>query len=98
MLNNIIKSESFIAILVGILIFSTLFLTTSKWLSHQTEKINLIYQQQQALQIAENQLALKYAKKPCEAAIQQNHLTFTIECQTNKISVAFPLGKIEISP
>ncbi|WP_018650698.1 DUF5374 domain-containing protein [Actinobacillus capsulatus] len=97
-MNKLIKSESFISILIGIMIFSFIFIVTSRWESYQTEKINYIYQQQQALQIIENQLALKYAKIPCEHNIQQNRLKFHIECNENKISVSFPLGKIDITP
>ncbi|WGE85034.1 DUF5374 domain-containing protein [Actinobacillus equuli] len=97
-MNNLIKSESFISILIGMLLFSLIFIVTSRWGSQQTEKINYIYQQQQALQIIENQIALKYAKIPCEHDIQQNRLKFHIECNENKISVSFPLGKIDITP
>ncbi|EFX90743.1 Uncharacterised protein [Actinobacillus ureae] len=97
-MNKLIKSESFISILIGIVIFSLIFISASRWGSHQTEKINYIYQQQQALQIIENQLALKYSKQTCEQYVQQNHLKFEIECQANKISVSFPLGKVEITP
>lgn len=96
-MNKIIKSESFISILIGIIIFSLIFIVILRWGSYQTRKINYIYQQQQALQIIENQLALRYAKEPCESYIQQNHLKFTIECQENKMRVTFPLGKIEIT-
>ncbi|WGE66888.1 DUF5374 domain-containing protein [Actinobacillus equuli subsp. haemolyticus] len=97
-MNKLLKSESFISILIGMLLFSIIFIVVSRWGSHQTEKTNYIYQQQQALQIIENQLALKYAEQSCEQYIQQNHLKFKIECQANKISVSFPLGKVEITP
>lgn len=97
-MNKLIKSESFISILIGIVIFSLIFISALRWGSHQTEKINYIYQQQQALQIIENQLALKYSKQTCEQYVQQNHFKFKIECQANKISVSFPLGKVEITP
>ena len=60
--------------------------------------IEFIKQIGQALQIAENQLALQFAGKPCEQQAVQNALKFTISCQSEKVEVRYPLGKVEITP
>lgn len=90
-----IKAESLVSVLLAMSIFSVLLLAYSKWQSYQNRSTHFIYQQQQALQIAENQIALRMAGLNCESHIQQNGITFAIQCGQG-IIVKFPLGKIEI--
>lgn len=92
------KAESFSALLVAMVLFSVVLLVYQQWQSQQNVRNVMLYQQQQALQIAENQLALQHAGKNCEAQAVQNGLTFTISCQAHRIQVRFPLGQVEISP
>lgn len=95
-MTKITKAETLISLLVAISLFTILFLTYSNWQSSQQQQANYVYQQQQALQIAENQLNLKAANEPCERMVKQNHLTFKITCTEYKIIVVFPLGEVEI--
>lgn len=90
-----IKAESLVSILLAIAIFSILLLAYGKWQSQQNRSLNFIYQQQQALQIAENQIVLQMAEMNCEAQIEQNSIIFTIQCGQG-IMVNFPLGRVKI--
>lgn len=91
------RAESISALLIGLTIFSMLFLVYSQWLEQQVMSKNKLYQQQQALQLIENQIALKLADKPCESQVEQNQITFDISCAAQRIRVQFPLGEISVS-
>lgn len=73
-----------------------IFFGITKWQAMQTQQENVLYQRQQALQIAENQIALKMAGKACQRLVKQNNLQFSVQCGQTSISVAFPLGEIKI--
>lgn len=90
------RSESALSLLVIISVFAVVFLSYLKWQGIQTKREALLYQQQQALQIAENQIALKMADKACERSVLQNNLRFGIQCTDREIIVSFPLGEIKI--
>ncbi|MDP8033743.1 DUF5374 domain-containing protein [Pasteurella atlantica] len=92
------KAETFISVIVAILLSSIIFLSYSKWQKHQNKKEVLIYQRLQAMQIAENQLSLKMAKLPCQSSIKQNEITFIVNCRHNEIKVTFPLGEFYLKP
>lgn len=94
---KIVKAESSIALLISVSVFAILFLTYSRWQSSQNKQENFLFQQQQALQIASNQLALKMAKKPCERSVKQNNLQFEILCDEQQIKVTFPAGEIKLA-
>lgn len=93
----IIRSESIISILIVISLFLILFLSYSRWQNIQHQQENFLYQQQQALQIAENQIALKMANMECNKRSNfQNNLEFIVDCQPQYLKVKFPLGEISI--
>lgn len=94
---NKLQAESSLNILISVSLFAILFLTYSHWQSEQNQQSNFLYQQQQALQIAENQIALKLANMECKRSVLQNNLQFLIECQPQHIKVKFPLGEIKIA-
>lgn len=96
-MNRLFYAETFLSLLVIIAIFALICLGYLQWQSQQNRQVNFIFQQQQALQIAENQLARKMAAVNCESAVEQNQLRFVIECQTNKIEVKFPLGSVVVT-
>lgn len=98
LMNRYMKGESLVGLLVAITLFSLLLLIYQQWQQQQNQNMARIFQQQQALQIAENQLALQLANQPCESQAVQNQQTFTIQCNGGSIQVAFPLGKVEIKP
>lgn len=95
-MNRMIKAETFVSLLVAISLFSIIFMSFSYWQTEQNKNLAEIYQQQQALQIAENQLALQMAGLSCENRVEQNHLSFEVQCISQKISVIYPLGRVEI--
>ncbi|EPY99301.1 hypothetical protein L278_02045 [Mannheimia haemolytica D35] len=47
--------------------------------------------------ILENQLALKLAGLDCESSITQNQIRYQIQCPGNRLTIRFPLGKIELN-
>lgn len=96
-MNKKLSAETILATLVALLTFSILFLSYSSWLKYQTQHIQLNYQQQQALQLIDNQIALKLAGQQCENQVEQNQLHFKINCNDNEIIVQFPLGEIRIT-
>lgn len=73
-----------------------IFFGITKWQAMQIQQENTLYQRQQALQIAENQIALRMAGKACQRLVKQNNLQFSVQCGQTNISVAFPLGEIKI--
>lgn len=95
-MNKVVKAESLISVLIALSLWLILYFTYIHWQSEQHRTAAEIYQRQQALQIAENQIALKMARLPCEKQVQQNNLTFQITCREQKMVVTFPLGNVEI--
>ena len=96
-MNRLFYAETFLSLLVIITIFALICLGYLQWQSQQNRQVNFIFQQQQALQIAENQLARKMAVENCESTVEQNQLRFVIECPPNKIEVKFPLGSVVVT-
>ena len=97
-MNKLYQAESFISILAAIGVLSVMLLGYQGWQHQKNRHTMQLYQRQQALQIAENQLALQFADKSCEQQAVQNSLKFTISCQSEKVEVRYPLGKVEITP
>ncbi|QLB20882.1 hypothetical protein A6B43_04745 [Vespertiliibacter pulmonis] len=93
---KLIKAETGISVLMTISLFAIMLFSYNKWQSKQTRLANFLYQQQQALQIAENQIALKMANRECERLVKQNNLLFTVQCNHSFIKVIFPLGEIKV--
>ncbi|MDH2924451.1 prepilin peptidase dependent protein C [Nicoletella semolina] len=97
-MRNKLNASSGIALLIAVNLFAILYLSYNKWQSQQNRQLNLIYQKQQALQIAENQIALKMANLPCERSVKQNDVVFHITCYLpNKIIINFPTGEVTIT-
>jgi len=96
MRNKVYTAETLFSVLIGLVLFTLIWLNFSDWQRRQIEQINQSYQRQQALQIIENQLALKLAGQSCERHIIQNRITFRITCESGKITVVFPLGQAVI--
>ncbi|OOH91457.1 hypothetical protein BMT54_02115 [Pasteurellaceae bacterium 15-036681] len=96
MINPIQKAESFSSVMIALMIFSLLYLSYSQWQSKQNQRSNFLYQQKQALQIAENQISLQMANHACEKSILRNGLRFDIACSQQQIKVNFPLGEVII--
>ena len=91
-----LKGVGFVSLLLSIGLLSMFLFTFSNWLKNQNEQQNKQYQQLQAMQIAENQIALRMANKPCATLIKQNELDFYIDCYKNKIKIRYPLGEFSI--
>lgn len=91
-----IKAESVVSILIAIGLFSLMATLFFKWQSDQHHRKIKLYQEQQAWQILENQIALELVGLDCEKKIKQNDIVFKIDCSLSEISVEFPLGKIRL--
>ncbi|WP_373819650.1 DUF5374 domain-containing protein [Glaesserella sp.] len=94
---RLFKAENTISVVIAIMLFSMLYLTYSHWQTQQNDQTNFVFQQRQALQIAENQIALKMNdKQACESSIEQNGIYFEIQCSSQQIRVSFPKGEVII--
>ncbi|QTM01185.1 DUF5374 domain-containing protein [Mannheimia sp. ZY171111] len=94
---NKYKAETTISLLVAVILFSIVALSFSHWQSEQNRQINQYFQQQQAAGILENQIALQLAGLECETNLVQNDMRYEVQCLGNKLSVRYPLGKIELN-
>ncbi|OOR98324.1 hypothetical protein B0187_08615 [Haemophilus paracuniculus] len=92
-----IKAENTLSIMIAVMISSILLLVYSQWQGRQNQAQMQAFQRLEAMQIAENQLALKMTKLPCEAEINQNELRFRVRCESNRIQVEYPLGVFELT-
>ena len=54
------------------------------------------YQDFQAIQVAENQAQRQFLGLACEQFIQQNGLTFRVQCQNERVIVRYPMDEISI--
>ena len=77
-------------------LFSVLFLVFNQWTTEQRKSAVKIYQDFQAIQIAENQAQRQFLGLACEQLIQQNSLTFRVQCQNERVIVRYPMGEISI--
>lgn len=94
---NKYKAETSLSLLVAISLFALVVMVFSRWQSLQNKQLNQHFQHQQAVQILENQIALKLAELECENSLTQNNVGYQIQCSANQLRIAFPLGKIELN-
>lgn len=96
-MSKLIKAESFVSLLSALGILSVLLLAYMPWQAAQNRQTHFLFQQQQALQIAENQLARQLAEMPCERRVEQNRIVFDIQrCTKQEIRIRFPAGELMI--
>lgn len=91
-----LRAESLVSLLVALTLFAIFTLNFTAWQKTQLERGARNYQQQQALQIAENQIELRMAGLSCESQAVENDVRFTIQCSGELIKVSYPMGKVEI--
>ena len=48
------------------------------------------------IQVAENQAQRQFLGLACEHLIQQNDLTFRVQCENERVIVRYPMGEISI--
>ncbi|MGV6988861.1 DUF5374 domain-containing protein [Testudinibacter sp. P80/BLE/0925] len=85
------------AVLLTLMLFSFSLLAVSRWLTAQQRDGLQIYQQYQALLLAQNQFARQRLGLGCETPITQNQIRFDVQCQAQRVKVRFPLGEISLS-
>ena len=90
------KGMSLTTLLFSLALFSVLFLVFNQWTTEQRKSAVKIYQDFQAIQIAENQAQRQFLGLACEQLIQQNSLTFRVQCQNEHVIVRYPMGEISI--
>ena len=90
------KGISFITLLFSLTLFSVLFLVFNQWTASQRKSAVKTYQDFQAIQVAENQAQRQFLGLACEQLIQQNGLTFRVQCQNERVIVRYPMGEISI--
>ena len=90
------KGMGMLSFLVTLMIFGFLFTAIGKWSANQRQHAAVIYQQYQAIQIAENQGQRQFLDLSCESNVRQNALHLTVDCSGNQITVRYPLGEISL--
>ena len=90
------KGMSLTTLLFSLALFSVLFIVFNQWTASQRKSAVKTYQDFQAIQIAENQAQRQFLGLACEQLIQQNSLTFRVQCQNERVIVRYPMGEISI--
>lgn len=90
------KGMSLTTLLFSLALFSVLFIAFNQWTASQRKSAVKTYQDFQAVQVAENQAERQFLGLPCEQLIQQNSLTFRIQCENERVIVRYPIGEISI--
>lgn len=94
---KVINAESGLSLLVSLSLFALISLSAIQWQKQQIHQTLRLYQQQQALLIADNQIDRQLAQQQCERTVEQNGIRFDIEtCSPDNIRVRYPLGQIEL--
>ena len=87
---------SLTTLLFSLALFSVLFIDFNQWTASQRKSAVKTYQDFQAIQVAENQAQRQFLGLPCEQLIQQNSLTFRVQCENERVIVRYPMGEISI--
>lgn len=98
-INSIIfnyRGAGLLPLLIALMLFSGLCLTLLQWASLQRQSAMQIYQQLQAIQIAENQWQRLWLGLDCQGRVRQNNLSFEVTCSSSQISVRYPLGEFSL--
>ena len=90
------KGMSLTTLLFSLALFSVLFIDFNQWTASQRKSAVKTYQDFQAIQIAENQAQRQFLGVACEQLIEQNSLTFRVQCQNEHVIVRYPMGEISI--
>ncbi|WP_181154794.1 DUF5374 domain-containing protein [Haemophilus haemolyticus] len=90
------KGMSLTTLLFSLALFSVLFIAFNQWTASQRKSAMKTYQNFQAIQVAENQAQRQFLGLACEQVIQQNGLTFRVQCQNKRVIVRYPMGEISI--
>ena len=90
------KGMSLTTLLFSLALFSVLFIVFNQWTASQRKSAVKTYQDFQAIQVAENQAQRQFLGLACEQLIQQNGLTFRVQCQNERVLVRYPMGEISI--
>mgnify|MGYP000849350702 FL=1 len=90
------KGMSLTTLLFSLALFSVLFIAFNQWMESQRKSAVKTYQDFQAIQVAENQAQRQFLGLACEHLIQQNDLTFRVQCENERVIVRYPMGEISI--
>ena len=90
------KGMSLTTLLFSLALFSVLFIAFHQWTASQRKSAVKTYQDFQAIQVAENQAQRQFLGLACEQLIQQNGLTFRVQCENERVIVRYPMGEISI--
>lgn len=97
MIRSHFRAETMFSVLFGIALFSIMLLSFHHWYSQKTNQSQQNYFRQQALQIADNQIARQFVGLHCESQITQNQQTFTVNCSENSIIITNGKMRIKIT-
>ena len=81
------------SLLLALSIFSGLFLIFNRWTSEQRKSAVKIFQEFQAIQIAENQAQRQFLSLSCENNVEQNGIQFAIQYSHHQVKIRYPQGE-----
>lgn len=87
------KGMSLMSLLLALSIFSGLFLIFNRWTTEQRKSAVSVFQEFQAIQIAENQAQRQFLGLSCENSVQQNDIQFSIQCSHHQVNIRYPQGE-----
>ena len=90
------KGMSLTTLLFSLALFSVLFIAFKQWTASQRKSAVKTYHDFQAIQVAEHQAQRQFLGLACEQLIQQNGLTFRVQCENERVIVRYPMGEISI--
>lgn len=96
MIKGYFRAETIVSVLLGMVVFSMIFLSFHQWYSTQIRKQQQNDFRQQALQIIDNQIARQFVGLPCENQVIQNQRKFVISCSETVITVSSEKMTIKI--
>jgi len=77
------------SLLLALSIFSGLFLIFNRWTTEQRKSAVRIFQEFQAIQIAENQAQRQFLG----FSVEQNGIQFAIQCSHHQVNIRYPQGE-----
>lgn len=89
------SAYTLIGLLWFIVMISFSIIVFNRWQQSYLLQSQRLYTQTMALQIAQNQQALRLKKYPCQAQVTQNKIVFKIQCSSSYIKVSS--GDIQIT-
>ena len=81
------------SLFISLIDFQRVILIFNRWTTEQRKSAVRIFQEFQAIQIAENQAQRQFLGLSCENSVQQNGIQFAIQCSHHQVNIRYPQGE-----